>query len=181
MSYKHTYVHSISYTPSCLGHAPTFGKRSPPVFVSFPTLARHRFPSYGRASACNVFWQCALTGLGILNLNKFAMALRLRWLCLAWVDEDKPWVGLGNPCNKDDRDFCAVATTVTISNGKKALFWASPWMDGNFPKDPAPLIYAISTIKKVSVAKALTNDSWISEINMDHDLTTDHTIQFATL
>jgi hypothetical protein len=35
-------------------------------------------------------------GLGILNLKKFVMALRLRWLWYEWKNEAKPWVGLGN-------------------------------------------------------------------------------------
>ena len=50
---------------------------------------------------CKVNWtRCSLPkengGLGILNLNRFARALRLRWLWHEWVSPDKPWIGTKN-------------------------------------------------------------------------------------
>ena len=49
-------------------------------------------------------------GLGILNMEKFAAALRIRWLWGAWTDPSKPWVTLGNLCDDKDKDIFAVAT-----------------------------------------------------------------------
>lgn len=43
-----------------------------------------------------------LEGLGILNLEKFSRALRLRWLWFGWKDETKPWVNMETPCEKID-------------------------------------------------------------------------------
>jgi hypothetical protein len=80
-------------------------------------------------------------GLGILNLTKFASALRMRWLWHEWKDETKPWVGLGTPCTPQDKDLFAAATRVNIGNGEKALFWEAPWLNGQRPKDIDPLIY----------------------------------------
>jgi hypothetical protein len=37
--------------------------------------------------------------------------------------KSKPWIGLGNPCTPCDHDLFEATTTVTIGNGKKALFW----------------------------------------------------------
>jgi hypothetical protein len=79
--------------------------------------------------------------LGILNLNKFTAALRLRWLRLEWTDHSKPWRGLRTPCNAIDRDLFAATTKVTIGNRERALFWESSWLDGGRPKDIAALIY----------------------------------------
>ena len=61
-------------------------------------------------------------GLGILNLDKFAAALRLRWLWNEWAELPKPWFGLGTPCTEADRDLFAAATKVMIGNGAKACF-----------------------------------------------------------
>jgi hypothetical protein len=105
---------------------------------------------------CKVNWDLVCKpkikgGLGILNIHKFASALRLRWLWLEWTDNSKPWRGLGNPCNASDRELFAAATKVTIGNGDKALFWDSSWLDGRRPKDIAPLIYNISKNKSSTV------------------------------
>jgi len=57
---------------------------------------------------CKVNWtkSCMakeLGGLGILNLEKFARALRLRWLWHSWVSPDKPWASTELPCEETDR------------------------------------------------------------------------------
>ena len=93
---------------------------------------------------CKVNWNMVCKpmeygGLGILNLTKFASALRLRWLWAQWSDEPKPWMNLGSPCTQEDRDLFAAATVVTIGNGEKACFWESAWLHGRRPKDLAPL------------------------------------------
>ena len=64
-------------------------------------------------------------GLGILNLKKFATALRIRWLWFEWMDPIKPWVGLGNPCDKADRAIFGAATKVEVGDGHRASFWES--------------------------------------------------------
>ena len=89
---------------------------------------------------CKINWEqvCRpkiMGGLGILNLWKFATALRLRWLWFEWSATPKPWVGLGTPCDEADRDLFAACTTVKIGDGSKALFWKSPWLDGLRPMD----------------------------------------------
>jgi hypothetical protein len=58
---------------------------------------------------CKLIWDlvCKPTtigGLGIINLKFLPSALCLRWLWNEWSENPKTWVGLGNPCNKHDRD-----------------------------------------------------------------------------
>ena len=84
---------------------------------------------------CKVNWtkSCMpkeLGGLGILNLEKFARALRLRWLWHSWVSPDKPWASTELPCDETDRLLFATCTTIRIGNGRKASFWDSGWVQG---------------------------------------------------
>jgi hypothetical protein len=105
-------------------------------------------------------------GVGILNLKKFASALRIRWLWHEWDDDPKPWVGLGNTCTTQDKELLRRATTkVTIGNEKKLLFWESTWVHGARPKDIAPLIFDLSKRKRCTVPKALEEYFWVTQIN----------------
>jgi hypothetical protein len=54
---------------------------------------------------------------------------------------------------------------VTIGDGKNTMFWDSPWLDGLRPKDIAPLIHAFSVVKRATVFKTLSNNSWVTKIN----------------
>ena len=112
---------------------------------------------------CKVNWEkvCRPTnlgGLGILNIDKFASALRQRWLWLEWVDDTKPWIGLGNPCNNDDKEIFAAAMVVSVDNGEKAKFWTSPWVNGIRPRDIAPKLFEGTKRKNCTVKRALDKD-----------------------
>jgi hypothetical protein len=93
---------------------------------------------------CLVNWQTVtrpkdLGGLGVLDLEKFSRALRLRWLWQEWTDGSKPWEGLQVPCNKLDRLPFQASTTVVIGNGIKAKFWHHNWLDGEALRNLAPV------------------------------------------
>jgi len=100
---------------------------------------------------------------------------------MEWMVPVKPWVGLGNPCSEDDRIFFAAATTVTVGDSARALFWDSPWLEGIRPKDHAPLIYQISKKKNWSVKKALLNNQWANHINIHQGITVEHIQEFVFL
>jgi mannosylglycoprotein endo-beta-mannosidase len=121
---------------------------------------------------CKVNWEktCLPTvqgGLGILNMEKFARALRLRWLWHEWKDPAKPWVGLETPCDKIDKILLAAATKITIGDGHTIRFWDSAWMDGQRPKDIMPLAYAVSKKKRITLQEGLENDAWIEDLNLN--------------
>ena len=134
---------------------------------------------------CKVNWQkvCRpkeLGGLGILDLERFSRALRLRWLWDEWKAPEKPWVGFETPNDASDRQLFNAATRVTIGDGKKASFWSSSWLDGKPPKDMAPLIFKASRRKNRTVHDALTEHTWVADIAVEA-FTAEHIGQFVQL
>lgn len=57
-----------------------------------------------------------------MDLQRFASALRLRWLWNEWVAPDKLWVGMSVPYSLQDKELFSAATTITVGNGKTARF-----------------------------------------------------------
>jgi len=114
---------------------------------------------------CQVAWErvkCPkpLGGLGVLDLERFGRALRLRWLWFAWTDPDRPWVGSEVPCNTLDRQLFRCSTSVTIGDGKRALFWDSAWFHGHAPRDVAPNLYKLAWRKRLMVRDEVDNQTW---------------------
>jgi hypothetical protein len=99
-------------------------------------------------------------GLGVLDLECFSRALRLRWLWFEWVEPNRPWVGSEVPCNEIDRQLFRGSTIVTVGNGQRASFWDSSWLEGKAPRDIAPNLYKLAWRKKNSVADDLQNQNW---------------------
>jgi hypothetical protein len=134
---------------------------------------------------CKVCWAkvCRpkkLGGLGILDLEKFGRALRLRWLWQEWVAPEKLWVGLETPNDDTDRQLFNAATEVTIGDGRRASFWSSSWLRGATPKEIAPMIFEVSKRKNRCVQDALAGNKWIADIVVD-TFTIEHISQFITL
>ena len=135
---------------------------------------------------CKVAWKRALRptklgGLGILDLQRFSRALRIRWVWLAWTSDNKPWFGMEVPCTKSDCRLFNAATKITIGNGAKASFWHSSGWNGECPKDVHPLIFQISSRKNRTVQQALTENNWVRDINLLRFDTVQHFIQFTRL
>ena len=57
----------------------------------------------------------------------------------------------------------------------------SPWLDGLRPMDIAPKIFEISKKKDCSVRKALTDDLWISQVDMANGISAGHIQEFTIL
>ena len=134
---------------------------------------------------CKVGWTkvCRpkkLGGLGILDLEKFSRALRLRWLWLEWDAPDKPWVGLETPNNAADKELFNAATEVTIGDGMTAHFWTSSWLNGMAPMSIAPKIFEASKKKNRRVQNALTNLNWVADISVQN-FTVEHITEFVNL
>jgi mannosylglycoprotein endo-beta-mannosidase len=125
---------------------------------------------------CKVNWKrtclpTALGGLGVLNMEIFTRALRLRWLWHEWKDPTKPWVGLETPCDETDKLLFTAATKITIGDGNTIRFWESAWLDGQRPKDSMPLVYAISKKRSKSLREGIENDTWIDDLELNGNST----------
>jgi hypothetical protein len=103
-------------------------------------------------------------GPGILELERFTRALRLRWLWFKWKQKQRAWNQLKIPCDATDRELFYASTTVRIGDGKTAPFWSSNWINGTRPKTLAPLLYEKTRRKKITVHQALTHHKWIDHI-----------------
>jgi hypothetical protein len=118
---------------------------------------------------CLIKWQVtarpkSLGGLGILDLERFARALRLRWMWYSWKNEDRAWMGLDIPCDKTDEDLFHASTVVTVGNGNKALFWKSSWISGRAPCHIASSLFKKTRHKNITVNRGLEKNRWISNI-----------------
>ena len=99
-------------------------------------------------------------GLGILDLDLFCRALRLRWLWFQWTTPDRPWVGTEPPVDDIDRQLFRTSTVVTLGNGEKASFWQSSWLFGQAPRDRFPELFKWAWRKNKSVKEELQNQNW---------------------
>ncbi|WVZ79135.1 hypothetical protein U9M48_026746 [Paspalum notatum var. saurae] len=122
-----------------------------------------------------------LRGLGVLDIHRFARALRLRWLWRQWEDPNAPWAGLEIPCNDTDRLLFAAATTIVIGDGAKTSFCHCAWAKGRRPKDIAPDIFAASRGRKLSIREALAEHAWVRCIDLQAIRTAEHLKQFVDL
>ena len=81
----------------------------------------------------------------------------------------------------DDLKSLNRSTTITVGDGRVALFWHSPWLEGKKPKDIAPLVFASSSNKNKSVKEAMQDQNWVHWIKMEYEVLGDHIAQFCTL
>lgn len=118
---------------------------------------------------CLVNWSTTCTtkelgGLGILDLERLARALRLRWQWYKWKEDGRPWSGMDIPTDKKDKALFMASTIVTVGKGNKAQFWNSSWINGTAPSCIAPSLYRKAKRKNITVQKALQDNTWVSHI-----------------
>jgi hypothetical protein len=164
-------------TISVLSTLPIFALtalKPPPKFIKDLDKIRRNFTwnieeDEVAGGKCKVNWTkvCSPTdvgGLGLPNLSLFGRALRLRWLWFEWTAPDRPWVGFPNPCDDQDRNLFNATTRVTIGDGKRAVFWHSTWTGSSPLCLQFPDIYKMSRRKNKTVALAVRNNSWVTDL-----------------
>jgi len=98
-----------------------------------------------------------LGGLGISNLTKVGVALRVRWV---WRDRR-----IGIPSVADERPVMALfsaATVIGLGNDESTLFWTNRWINGSSVEDLAPSLFnAVRPRKRrATVAEALPGSAY---------------------
>ena len=91
-----------------------------------------------------------LGGLGIIDLQLFGYALRMRWLWLRRTDDTRSWLHLPDVTERPVEQLFSASIFIELGDGNKALFWTDRWVQGKSLLDIAPcLCNAVgSTIKK---------------------------------
>lgn len=121
---------------------------------------------------CLVNWQCVCRpleydGLGILDLRRFGIALRTRWLWLQHTDSSRPWTHLQLPDDPDARAIFRASTSWCVGDGCSCKFWEDQWLGGQSISDIAPTIASLvprRRRKSCTVAEGLDQRAWISHI-----------------
>jgi hypothetical protein len=87
--------------------------------------------------------------------------LRLQWAWLKWKAPDKPFAGLPISLNNTEKELLKCCAEIHVGNGSKTKFWTDNCLKGTEPKDIAPSCFKLAFRKNQSVAKALTNRTWM--------------------
>ena len=78
------------------------------------------------AGMCCVAWEVVcrpkeLGGLGIIDLRRFGLALRLRWEWVRKVDPNRTWIDLPSSSDKATRALFRAATMMVVGDGTSTL------------------------------------------------------------
>jgi hypothetical protein len=121
---------------------------------------------------CHVNWRTvsrpiSLGGLGVQDIERASLALRLRWQWFAKTDRDRAWSGLDLQFDEEERDLFHASTYTIIGNGQKTNFWEDRWIDGKSVREVAPQLYACIPKRRRKarlVDDGLNGNAWVRDI-----------------
>ena len=79
-------------------------------------------------------------GLGIRDLERAGLALRVRWLWYTRTDDNRAWQGLDLQFTPEERVLFFASTTMILGDGLTALFWDDRWLQGQSIRELAPAL-----------------------------------------
>ena len=130
----------------------------------------------GRAAAngghCHVNWNricrpIELGGLGVRDLERAGLALRLRWLWFSRTDPERAWQGLDLQFSPTERALFWASTFTLLGNGLSALLWEDRWIGGRSVRELMPNLYGCIPKRRRTtrtVADGLNGNSWARDI-----------------
>jgi hypothetical protein len=107
-----------------------------------------------------------LKGLGIINLRKMNLALRVRWLWLSRVEASRPWKEFEIQVPPMVMEIFEAATSSIVGDGASTLFWLDKWLPDGRLKDLAPHLFA-SIPRRLSRARMVRDcldGGWLDAI-----------------
>jgi hypothetical protein len=122
---------------------------------------------------CHVNWNrvcrpIQFGGLGVQNMAKAGLALRLRWLWFSRTDTSKAWHGLDLQFSAEERALFFASTTISLGDGHSTQFWEDRWIDGRSVSEIMPRLYACIPKRRrrtTTVAQGLQNRRWVQDIH----------------
>jgi hypothetical protein len=109
----------------------------------------------------------SLGGLGVPDLERTGIALRLLWLWFSRTDTSRAWHGLDLQFSNEEKSLFFASTTILLGNGMTALFWEDRWIEGKVVKEIAPLLYDCIPKRRrklITVAQGLQAHRWARDI-----------------
>lgn len=100
-------------------------------------------------------------GLGISDLRRIGIALRVRWVWKDRCDGRRP--------RTNEKAVLAIfqaATVFNLGNGESTHFWTDRWLNGASIEELAPTVFTTVSARKrkALVADAMTNNEWVRHI-----------------
>jgi hypothetical protein len=84
----------------------------------------------------------SLGGLGVSDLERAGLALRLRWLWYSHTDTNRAWSNLELQFSAEEHTLFFTSTSMSVGNGQTALFWDDRWISGSSISEIAPQLHA---------------------------------------
>jgi hypothetical protein len=123
-----------------------------------------------QSKKCLVAWDrvqrpTQLCCLGVLDLKRMGMALRLKWLWRS--DTSQPWANLPIKEDRLTTAFFQASIRCEVGNGRSKRFWTDPWLQGHTVESMAPDLFTAllgRRWQRRTVADALSGNSWLVDI-----------------
>jgi hypothetical protein len=109
-----------------------------------------------------------LGGLGIIDLQRFGIALLLRWDWIRKTDNSRTWVDLPSSTDKATSALFRAATASIVGGGSSTLFWQDSWIHGQCVERIAPAVFAVvprARARSRTVALGLADHAWVANIS----------------
>lgn len=109
-----------------------------------------------------------LGGLGISDLHRLTIALRVRWSWLKRTTPHKAWAFVPIQTNECTQALLSTAMITEVGDGGNTLFWKDRWILGKCIGDLFPLIRSMvpqRAVNRRNVSEAFTSMSWIRDLH----------------
>uniref|UniRef100_A0ACD5U835 Uncharacterized protein n=1 Tax=Avena sativa TaxID=4498 RepID=A0ACD5U835_AVESA len=82
-------------------------------------------------------------GLGVPDLARTAISLRVRWIWRMRTDPQRPWRDLNMHFSRAELQVFEASTMMVVGDGETARFWLDHWLNGRTIQELAPELLAL--------------------------------------
>ena len=106
----------------------------------------------------------SIGGAGILDLDRFCRALRMRWPWYSWSEPKRPWSSFPVQFDDSESKLFAASISIQLGDGNRVLFWMDDWTGHGCLATLAPNLFGSVKHKNRTVAHEINNSRWITNI-----------------